>query len=69
MSGHKGSPGCRIEGSVKNGFSDPTKVKIGQDRYGIDIMNDCQEKALKEGCHERKQAQTGVSSTVRTSTK
>ena len=32
-------------------------------------MHDHQEKALKEGCHEREQAQLGVSSTVKTNTK
>ena len=32
-------------------------------------MNDCQGKALKEGCHEREWAQTGVSSTEKTNTK
>ena len=32
-------------------------------------MNDCQEKALKEGCHEREQALTDVSSTEKTNTK
>ena len=34
----------------------------------MDIMDDCHEKALKEGCHERKQAQTNVSSTEKTNT-
>ena len=37
---------------VKNGFSDMTKEQEGQDRQGNDITNDCQEKALREGCHE-----------------
>ena len=32
-------------------------------------MNECQKKALKEGCCEREQAQTGVSPTEQTSTK
>jgi len=32
-------------------------------------MNECQEKALREGCHEREQAQTGVSPTEKTNTK
>ena len=32
-------------------------------------MNDCQEKALKEGCCEREQAQMDVSSTEKTNTK
>ena len=32
-------------------------------------MNEHQKKALKEGCHEREQAQTGVSPTEKTSTK
>jgi len=38
---------------VKNGDSNPTKVQLGQDQTRKDIMNDCQEKALKEGFHER----------------
>jgi len=32
-------------------------------------MNDCQGKALREGCHERDQAQMGVPSTEKTNTK
>ena len=32
-------------------------------------MNECQEKALREGCHEREQAQMGVSPTEETNTK
>jgi len=32
-------------------------------------MNEHWEKALREGCHEREQAQMGVSSTEKTSTK
>jgi len=32
-------------------------------------MNDHWEKALREGCHEREQAQMGVSSTEKTSPK
>jgi len=32
-------------------------------------MNDCQGKALKEGCCEREWAQTSVSSTEKTNTK
>ena len=54
---------------VKNGFSNPTKVQIGQGQYRRDVTDDCQMKALKEGCCEREQAQTDVSSTVKTSTK
>ena len=38
---------------IKNGFSDPTKEQIGWDQCRKDVMNDHQEKALKEGCHER----------------
>jgi len=38
---------------VKNGLSGLTNVLIGQDTYRIDVMNDHQEKALKEGCCER----------------
>ena len=32
-------------------------------------MNDCQGKALREGCREREQTQMGVSSTEKTNTK
>ena len=45
--------------TVKNGFSDPPK---GRDRQRKDIEDDHQGKALKEGCHERRWAQTSVSS-------
>ena len=34
-----------------------------------DVTNEHWEKALREGCHEREQAQTGVSSTEKTNTK
>ena len=33
-----------------------------------DITNDCQGKALREGCHERKKAQVSVSSRVKKNT-
>jgi len=55
--------------SVKNGFSNPTKEQIGWDQCKKDIMNDCQEKAFKEGYCGREQAQRGVSSTEKTNTK
>jgi len=55
--------------TVKNGFSKLTEVKIGQDQHRIDIMNDHWEKALKEGCCEREQAQMDVSSIEKTNTK
>ena len=55
--------------SVKNRFSNPTKVQIGRDRQRKDMTNKCQEKALREGCHEREQAQTGVFPTGKTNTK
>src|SRR5882724_6433840 len=48
--------------TVKYGFSDPTKEQEGRDRPRKDIMNRHQVKALREGCHERKEAQMGVSS-------
>src|SRR5882724_251920 len=48
--------------NVKNGFSNPTKEQEGRDRPSKDIMNRCQVKALREGCHEKKEAQMGVSS-------
>jgi len=35
--------------TVKNGFSDLTKEKVGQDWQGKDVMNDCQGEALREG--------------------
>ena len=54
---------------VNNRFSVPNKVQIGQDQYRKDIMNNCQEKALKKGCCEREWAQTDVSSTEKTNTK
>src|SRR5882724_5423759 len=47
--------------SVKNGFSDPTKEQEGRDQPRKDVMNRRQVKALREGCHERKEAQVGVS--------
>ena len=55
--------------SVKNRFSELTKEKEGRDQQGKEITNDCQGKALKEGCHEREQAQMDVSSTEKTNTK
>ena len=48
--------------TVKNGFSDLTKVQEGWDRQGKDVMDDCQGKALREGCCERKKAWVSVSS-------
>jgi len=53
----------------KNGFSDLTKEQIGWDQCRKDIMNDLWEKALKQGCCEREQGQTDVSSTEKTNTK
>jgi len=50
------------EVSVKNRFSDLTKEKEGRDRPRKDVMNQCQVKALREGCHERKKAWVSVSS-------
>jgi len=54
---------------VKDRFSDPTKEQIGQDQCRNDITNDHQEKALKEGCHEREQAWMDVSPIEKTNTK
>ena len=48
------------EDAVKNGFSNPTKEQEGRDQPRKDVMNRCQVKALREGCHERKEAQMGV---------
>jgi len=48
--------------TVKNRFSDLTKEQEGRDWQGKDVTNDHQGKALREGCHERKEAQAGVSS-------
>ena len=42
------------------GFSDLAKEKEGRDQPRKDIINRHQVKALREGCHERKGAQTGV---------
>ena len=47
-------------GSVKNRFSDPTKVQIGQDQYRNDVKSDCWEKDLEEGCCKREGVQMGV---------
>ena len=44
-------------------------MQIGWDQHRIDIMNDLQENALKEGCHEREQAQMDVTLTEKTNTK
>ena len=46
---------------VKNGFSDLTKEQEGRDWQGKDVMNEHQGKALREGCHEIKEAWVGVS--------
>jgi len=54
---------------VKNGLSDPTKVQEGWDRSRNNVKSDHQGKALKEGCHERREAWTGVSSTENMNTK
>jgi len=62
-------PKFSLKFNVKNSFSDQTKEQIGQERCRKDIMNDHQEKALKEGCCEREQALRGVSSTEKTNTK
>ena len=55
--------------TVNNGFSNLTKEQIGWNQHRKYIMNDCQGKALKEGCCEREWAQIGVSPTEETSTK
>src|SRR5882724_9585747 len=47
---------------VKNGFSDLTKAQEGRGRPRKDVMNRCRRKALGDGCHERKEAWTVVSS-------
>ena len=52
----------RREPSVKNRFSDPTKEQKGRDLPRKDVGNRCQVRALREGCHERRKAQVGVSS-------
>src|SRR5882724_7833547 len=54
--------GDLVDDTVKNGFSDPNKEKEGQDRPRKDVMNRHQAKALREGCCERKEARTCVSS-------
>src|SRR5882724_9950263 len=47
---------------VKNGFSNLTKEQKGRDQPRKDVVNRRQVRALREGCHERKEAQVGVSS-------
>src|SRR5882724_5248074 len=47
---------------VKNRFPDLTKEQEGRDRPRKDVMNRRQVKALREGCHERKEARMGVPS-------
>src|SRR5882724_3351184 len=47
---------------VKNRFSDLTKEQEGRDQKGKDVTNDCQGKALREGCCERNEARVSVSS-------
>ena len=54
--------GLRTVTHVKNGFSNLTKEQEGRDWPRKDIMNRHQVKALREVCHERKEAWTGVSS-------
>ena len=44
-------------------------MKTGPGQHRIDIMNDCQKKALKEGCCEREWAWMDVSSTEKIDTK
>ena len=51
-----------MQRSAKNGFSDLTKEEISQDQHRKHIMNDHQKKAIEKGCHEREEAQMGVSS-------
>jgi len=48
--------------TVKNGFSDLTKVQEGRDRPRKNVMNRHQGKALSNGCREREKARTVVSS-------
>ena len=57
------------ETCVKNGFSNLTKEQEGRYRRGNDITNDHQEKALRDGCHEREWAQMSVSSRGKNNTK
>src|SRR5882724_8638106 len=47
---------------VKNGFSNLTKEQKGRDQPRKDVVNRRQVKALREGCHERKEAWPSVSS-------
>ena len=51
-----------FEECVKNGFSNPTKGQEGRDWPRKDIVNRRRKKALREGCHERKEAWAVVSS-------
>ena len=59
------SVSSREKNNVKNGFSDTTKEQEGREWPRKDIMNRHQVKALREGCHERKEARMGVSSRAR----
>src|SRR5882672_5609903 len=60
---------CQEVVVFKNGFSDPTKFKIGRDWPRQDVGCECQGKALKEGCREREAARKSVSSTEKINTK
>ena len=53
---------------VKNRLSDPTKEQKGQGWPRKDVVNRHQVKALRESCHERKEAQASVSSRERKDT-
>ena len=49
-----------VQASVKNGFSNPTKVQEGQDWPRKDVVNRHRKKALREGCRVRKEARAVV---------
>src|SRR5882724_1374156 len=60
IQGHGQNPGRNA--LSRTGFSNPTKVQEGRDQPRKDIMKRRRGRALSEGCHERKKAQTVVSS-------
>jgi len=58
-----------IEAPVKNRLFDLTREQEGQDQLRNGLKSDLWGKALKEGCHERRGAQMGVSLTEQMNTK
>jgi len=48
------SPASHTTPLSRMGFLIQLKEQTGQDQQGKDIVNECQGKALKEGCRERR---------------